>query len=114
MKMDQFYVDGYQTQSYKNAGLSMMDMASLSFSNIKKPKLGGVGQWWKYVSNFKNLAPIPDGGKFGDIPDTVLMLGGTFVMNGDDIIYKWKDSYPGETPNIEEVLGIAAGNKAYA
>jgi len=114
MKMDQFYVDGYQTQSYKNAGLSMMDMASLSLSNIKKPNLGGVGQWWKYVSNFKNLAPIPDGGRFGDIPDTVLMLGGTFVMNGDEIIYKWKDSYPGETPNIEEVLGIAAGNKAYA
>lgn len=114
MKDEQFYVDGYQTQSYKDAGLGMMNLGSLSFSNIKKPKLGGAGQWLKYVSNFKNLAPIPDGESLRDIPDTVLMLGGTFVMNGDDLIYKWKDSYPGETPNIEEVLGIAASNKVYA
>ena len=103
------YVDGFKTQSYKDAELGMV--SSLSLGNAKRPSLGGVGQWWKYIANFKNLAPIPNGQKLSDIPDTVLMLGGTFVVEGDTFLYKWKDVYPGETPEIKEVLNIATGNK---
>jgi hypothetical protein len=45
--------------------------------------------------------------KLGEIPEGVLRLGGTFVMNGDQIIYRWSDRLPGDHPDIEEVLQIA-------
>jgi len=109
MKKDQMFVDGYQNNAYKDAGLGTMGMSS--FFNMKQPKLG-AGQMFKFLSNFNNLAPPSDG--LGDIPDTVLMLGGTFIVDGDKFSFKWKDAYPGETPKIQEVLDIAAGNKLFA
>jgi hypothetical protein len=45
--------------------------------------------------------------KFGEVPEGVLRLGGTFVVKGDKVLYQWNDRLPGDHPDIQEVLEIA-------
>ena len=45
--------------------------------------------------------------EFGEIPEGVLRLGGTFVVSGNDIVYRWNDTVPGDHPDINNVLNIA-------
>ena len=45
--------------------------------------------------------------KFGEIPEGVLRLGGTFVVSGNDIVYRWSDRLPGDHPDIQQVLDTA-------
>ena len=109
MKEDQMFVDGYKNNAYKET--SLKTMGPIAFLNMKQPKLD-PSRMFKFMSNFNSLAPPTE--NLGEIPDTVLMLGGTFVVDGDVFLYKWKDAYPGETPKIQEVLDVAAGNKLFA
>jgi len=36
-----------------------------------------------------------------------LRTGGTFVVQGDDVVYQWTDTIPGNHPVIEDVVTIA-------
>ncbi|GAB5361217.1 hypothetical protein AAMO2058_000694500 [Amorphochlora amoebiformis] len=73
---------------------------------LKKPE--GVN-WWKYLSNVVKLSPIPKGEKipFGQVPEGVKRLGGTFVVNGENIVYSWADGLPGDHPPVPEVVNAA-------
>lgn len=42
--------------------------------------------------------------KLGEIPEGVLWTGGTFVVQGDEVIYQWTDTLPGNHPVIEDVI----------
>jgi len=68
---------------------------------------GGIGGWWKYITNVGKLSPIPNDMKFGDIPEGVLRLGGTFVIKDDEVLYQWSDRLPGDHPIIKDVFDIA-------
>uniref|UniRef100_A0A7R9WY51 Uncharacterized protein n=1 Tax=Craspedostauros australis TaxID=1486917 RepID=A0A7R9WY51_9STRA len=70
------------------------------------PDLGAKG-WWNYLTSVSKVSPIPKDMKFGDVPVGVLRLGGTFVVNGNDIVYRWSDQLPGDHPDIEQVWNIA-------
>ena len=72
-------------------------MGVSSFFNVKQPKLGAV-QMLKFLSNKNNLASLSEG--ICDVPESVLMLGGAFIADGDKFIHKWKDACPEETPKI--------------
>lgn len=65
--------------------------------------MNGFGGWWKYFTNVMKLSPI-DPESTGGIPEGVLRLGGTFVVEGDEVLYQWSDQIPGDHPDPREVL----------
>lgn len=110
------FVDGYDFTAYKEAGFIRFDEQDKDVAkgvSLSAPELDGFGEWWKYLSNASKLSPIPKGKGF-EFPEGVLRLGGTFVLNGDEIVYQWSDRLPGDHPEINDVLSIAkeaAANK---
>jgi AhpC/TSA antioxidant enzyme len=103
----QIFVDNYEFSTYRNVGFgTMKDMDNSKLKNIKllPPKLGGFSGWWKYLSNVASISPIEPGNV--GIPEGVLRLGGTFVVNNDELVYLWKDVVPGDTPDLEEVMKL--------
>lgn len=105
------FVDDYNFDAYKAAGFGRFDeqdkdVAKEAAKNMKAPDLGLKGAW-DYLTSAGKLAPIPKDMKFGEIPEGVLRLGGTFVVNGNDIRYRWSDRLPGDHPDIEKVFQIA-------
>ena len=105
-------VDGYDFEAYKAAGFGRFDeqdkeVAKEAAKSLTAPPIGLKGAW-DYMTSAAKLAPIPkDKMKFGEIPEGVLRLGGTFVVNGKDIIYRWSDRLPGDHPDMEQVYQIA-------
>lgn len=109
---DQALVDDYSFSVYKAAGFGTFndtpkEMAKEAMGNMKAPDLGSFQGWWKYLTNVGKVSPIPKDIKLGEIPEGVLRLGGTFVVDGDNILYRWSDRVPGDHPDIEKVLDIA-------
>lgn len=47
---------------------------------------------------------VPKDMKFGEVPEGVLWTGGTFVVQGNEVVYQWTDTVPGNHPVIADVL----------
>lgn len=110
---DQMYVDDYSFDAYKAAGFGQVDIEAAKSIKMTAPKLG-FGEWMNYVSTVGKVSPVPKDLKFGDIPEGVLWTGGTFVVQGNNVLYQWTDKVPGNHPVIEDVVKIskeAAQNK---
>lgn len=111
---DQMFVDDYNFDAYKAVGFkSFLEVDKETVKDVKMsaPQLS-FKQWMSYAGNVGKVSPIPKDMKFGDVPEGVLRLGGTFVVNGDDVIYQWSDKIPGDHPDIEEVVSIAQSAQA--
>ena len=52
--------------------------------------------------------------KFGEVPEGVLWTGGTFVVQGNQVLYQWTDTVPGNHPDIASVLNEASASKKAA
>lgn len=109
---EQIYVDGYDFTAYENASFGRFDEQQdkniLKDVKMTAPDMpGGIGGWWKYITNVGKLSPIPNDMKFGDIPEGVLRLGGTFVIKDDEVLYQWSDRLPGDHPIVKDVFDIA-------
>ena len=70
---------------------------------MKAPNLT-FSQWLAYFSSVGSLSPIPKTLKFGQVPEGVLRLGGTFGINGDKIVYRYDDGVPGDHPTPLDVI----------
>ena len=106
------FVDNYDFDAYKSVGFgSMKDIDNSKVKDMKltAPKLGGFGRWWKYLSNVAAISPI-EPGKQG-IPEGVLRLGGTFIINKEEVVYLWRDTVPGNTPDLDEVMKLIETQK---
>ena len=108
---DQALVDNYSFGAYEAAGFGRFDeqdddLAKAAMKNMQAPALGFKGAW-NYATSVMKVSPIPKDMKFGDIPEGVLRLGGTFVVKGDEILYRWSDRLPGDHPDINKVWSIA-------
>jgi len=109
MPRDQMLVDDYSFDAYKAVGFGRFDqLAKESVKDIKitAPDLGWKG-WFNYFSTVGKVSPIPNDMKLGEIPEGVLWVGGTFVVDGNDVLYQWNDQVPGNHPNIAEIVEIA-------
>lgn len=109
------FVDGYGFEAYKSMGLrNMGDDKSIDMKDIKMeaPDMGGFGGWMKYFSIVGKVSPVPDDMKFGEIPEGVMRLGATFVVDRNEIIYQYTDRVPGDHPVPAEVLGEVKAKKA--
>jgi hypothetical protein len=52
----------------------------------------------------QQLAPVPKDIKFGEVPEGVKVLGGTYAIDGDAVTFSHMDEVPGATPEIDDVL----------
>lgn len=96
------FVDGYDFGAYSAAGMGKMDTMPKDVK-LTAPELGGFGEWWKYLSNTVTLSPIP-ADKPTEFPEGVKVLGGTFVIDGEQVVFEYKDPVPGMTPDLDEVM----------
>ncbi|KAG8465392.1 hypothetical protein KFE25_002699 [Diacronema lutheri] len=60
--------------------------------------------FFKYMSLVLQLSPIK---KWNEVPEGVTKLGGTFVLDGDSVVWGWADAIPGDYPDVEELLKAA-------
>ena len=97
-------------EAYRAAGLGLLGDVKLETPpDFKPPTTMGPGKWFKYMANTVTLAPTPKDAdfKFGDIPEGVRVLGGTYVLDGDAVVFSHQDDVPGATPDIPDVLAAA-------
>lgn len=100
------FVDDYSFGAYEAAGFKSFtdtDPDEAKKVSMSAPDLS-MAQWWSYMTNVGGLSPIPSDMKFGDIPEGVLRLGGTFVISRDNVIFAWADKIPGDHPALGDVL----------
>ena len=94
--------------AYKSAGFGRFDETDPAAAKQVKLAAPKGLNWWNYLTSLTKVSPIPKDQKLGGgIPEGVLRLGGTFVVNGDEIVYRWSDRLPGDHPDIQEVYKIA-------
>lgn len=101
--------DSADFAAYRTAGFTdkLGDVPLTQPPDFKPPKALGPLKWLTYLRNVMALAPIPKDKsslKFGDVPEGVKVLGGTFAIDDDSIVFSHKDPVPGATPSIERVL----------
>ena len=94
--------EAYSSAGFKNIGSDDM----VDASKLQAPKLT-AGAWWRYLTNVAALSPVPKNLKFGEIPEGVLRLGGTFVVDDDAVAFAHADKFPGDHPAIADVLRAA-------
>lgn len=104
-------VDDYEFGAYAAAGFGRFDeqdqdVAKEAMKTMKAPNLGWKGAW-DYATSVMKVSPIPEDMEMGQIPEGVLRLGGTYVIRGDEIVYRWSDRVPGDHPDIDTVVSIA-------
>jgi hypothetical protein len=72
-----------------------------------KPPSFSPSQWFSYLTNVAALAPIRKGEPIRGVPEGVLRLGGTFVLDGGDVLYAHSEELPGMSPEVSAVLAAA-------
>ena len=111
MKKDQMFVDDYSFDAYRAAGFGKFDEVDKESDAVKNFKMTApdlkFGEWMKYFGVVNKVSPIPKEMKFGQFPEGVLWTGGTFVVQGEEVVYQWTDTIPGNHPVIENVIDIA-------
>ena len=70
---------------YEAAGFGKIGDAKPETVDIKPPAFGWR-EWWAYLTNVAALAPIRKDKPMTGVPEGVLRLGGTFVLDGDDVV----------------------------
>lgn len=104
---DPMLIDDSPTfEAYRAAGFNylMGDKSLDTPPDFKPPKTMSGGKWWGYLTNVKDLSPVPKDLKFGEMPAGVRVLGGTYAIDGDAVVFSHADVVPGATPDIEEVI----------
>jgi len=98
--------DSTDFSGYRAAGFNylMGDKSLDAPPDFKPPTQMGMGKWWTYMRNVSSLAPVPKDMKFGQVPDGVKVLGGTYAIEGERVAFSHMDEVPGATPEIEDVL----------
>ena len=98
--------DSKTFEGYKSAGFNILlgDQTLEKPPDFKPPKTMGMGKWLAYLKNVATLSPVPKDMKFGEVPQGVRVLGGTYAVDGADVTFAHADEVPGATPEIETVL----------
>ena len=88
---------------YEAAGFGKIGAVAPANAHIKPPAFGWR-EWWAYLSNVAALAPIRKDVPMTGVPEGVLRLGGTFVLDGDDVAYAHSEELPGMSPEVNDVM----------
>jgi hypothetical protein len=101
---DRCFVDESRTfDVYRAAGFGKIGDTKPTDINIKPPGFS-FGQWFSYLANVATLAPSRKDEPLRGPPEGVLRLGGTFVLDGADVVYAHSEELPGTSPEVKDVL----------
>lgn len=102
-----FFVDGYDLNVYSAVGFNkkFTESGPEQVTKVAPPDLS-PRQWMSYLGSASKVQPIPKGQSL-QFPEGVLRLGGTLIVNGNDVVYQWNDLIPGDHPSIDYVLAVA-------
>lgn len=78
---------------------------------IAKPNLTG-DEWWGYLKNLFKVTPFVNEKDNAATNEAVRRLGGTFALDGANVLYSWSDSVPGDHPDPKDVLAESGLLKA--
>lgn len=98
---DAIFVDSKNFDAYKSIGFKKL--FEVTPKTTKAPQLSG-GQWWTYLRNVTKVIPFANEKDNEAVNEGVRRLGGTFVLEGNDVLYAWADSVPGDEPDPLVVL----------
>lgn len=104
---DQAFVDDYNLQAYTKAGFGKLELGTKLPNDVSVQAPSGFGWkgWWTYLKNVVSVSPAPSKTVTSQqVLESVSRLGGTFIVNGDEVVYQWKDRIPGDTPDLDQVL----------
>jgi hypothetical protein len=101
-------VDDYSFNAFKSVGFGKIgenaELAIKGTKNLKLPQLAPM-RMMSYLQNVGKLAPVPkDILANPGVPEGVIRLGGTFGVEGEDVVYLYEDGVPGDHPKPEDVL----------
>mmetsp|Transcript_18443 Transcript_18443/g.27864 ORF Transcript_18443/g.27864 Transcript_18443/m.27864 type:complete len:119 (+) Transcript_18443:653-1009(+) len=105
VSQDNFFVDDYNFAAYDKLGFGKFGLGREDFANwnrVQFPKLRGVNKWRQYLTSIPTIGPFEEG-KYG-VPEGGLKLGGTYIVQGSDIVYEWRDKLPGDLPDPKDVV----------
>ena len=103
----QILVDDYNLQAYTAVGLGKSDFSQPlpKGKTLQAPALDGWRGWWQYLRNVLAVSPSASETVSSEqVMESVMRLGGTFVVKGDEVVYQWNDVIPGDTPDLRKVL----------
>jgi len=109
--IERTFVDDYSFDAYRAAGFGRFDQVdkeAVKGIKMTAPKLG-FGEWITYFTTVGKVSPVPKDMKFGEFPEGVAWTGGTFVIQGDEVLYQWTDTIPGNHPLVKDVVKVAKG-----
>lgn len=94
-------------EAYRSAGfINLLGDTKLEKApDFKPPKTMTGGKWFSYIKNVATIAPKAE--KFGQVPEGVRVLGGTYAIDGDTVLFSHQDTVPGATPELKEVFSAA-------
>ncbi|KAL3793534.1 hypothetical protein HJC23_007274 [Cyclotella cryptica] len=109
MNKEQMFVDDYSFDAYKAAGFTRFDQVDKEKAQSVKMTAPNLkfSEWINYFRTVGKVSPVPKDMKFGEIPEGVLWTGGTFVVQGNKVLYQWTDTVPGNHPVVEDVIKMA-------
>ena len=103
VRRDMIFVDDYDLGAYKAVGLHVIGLESSKLitekRSMKMPKFG-LSRWKDYITSVNDLTPK------NNYKEGVLMNGGTFAVNGNEVLYAYNDAVPGDHPEPAEVIKI--------
>lgn len=105
-----FVDDSSNYQTYKAMGFGRLDFNKPieDVQGLTAPSLDPA-TWFTYLSNVMKLSPIRDPAE--GVPEGVLLLGGTFVVKGTEVVYARADRLPGDYPKPETVFAELEGKR---
>ena len=107
------FVDETSLQAYNAMGLGQIfenkEKTAKGGLKFKPPRLGGFGEWKKYLLNVGRVTPR--GSTNQEIIKKVSKLGATYGVSGDKIVYTYEEGVPGDNPDINAVLSAVKAAK---
>mmetsp|Transcript_12523 Transcript_12523/g.29666 ORF Transcript_12523/g.29666 Transcript_12523/m.29666 type:complete len:189 (-) Transcript_12523:290-856(-) len=110
---DSILVDDYDHGSYRDTmGFNRFDeitsinqLRGLDPSKLVFPlfRTLGAAKLADYVRRVPFLAPVEGDLDWRDLPEGGLRNGGTIVVGGGSILYRWNDAIPGDVPEPRDV-----------
>mmetsp|Transcript_51 Transcript_51/g.117 ORF Transcript_51/g.117 Transcript_51/m.117 type:complete len:104 (+) Transcript_51:185-496(+) len=95
-----------QRQAFVDASVDQQAYAALNlrstFSEGAQLRPPADVDWISYFANIMELTPKP--AREGEFPVGVTKQGGTFVLQGDRVLFASADRIPGDEPSVAEVL----------
>lgn len=101
-----FVDDSAERDAYASTGFGLIGSTVPTSTEVKPPGFSWK-RWFDYITSVMSLSPVPKDLKFGQVPQGVLQLGGTFALDGDEVTFAWADPIPGQHPEVEDVLKAA-------